>query len=298
MAQLRNIIVIFILLLGTVNIFGQTASFTKAETEGCDGLSVIFTNTSNDAGKTVTYEWNFGNVLPDQINDSIINILDTRSYTIKFKKAGTQSIKLTMHAPGKNYIHTDNITVRPHPNAYFTIADTFAIANLTYIFRSGKIPNNAYVYKYVWDLNGSNYATHNSPNEGGIRDTSILTFLSEGFNTIKLTVSENGCIDTLTQSFYVSEKLHVPKAFSPNGDGTNDFLQVQTNGRTTYSFQVFTSAGAMIYKSESTSIIWDGIMSSGSQASSGTYYYVIQRTSGEAMTDKKPVCGFFMLFRK
>ena len=299
MIQLRNIIVIFILLLGSVSIIGQTASFTKVETADCDGVSVDFTNTSNDAGQTVTYKWDFGKVLPDQISDSVINAPDTRSHTIKFKKVGIQTVTLTMQSPTKNYIFTDNVTVRPHPNAYFTVVDTFAIANLTYLFRSGNIPDNAITYKYNWNLNGTDFAVHNTPNENGIRDTAIFTFSTEGANEAKLTVTDGfGCIDIFSTNFYVSEKLHVPKVFSPNGDGNNDFLNVQTNGRTTYLFEVFTSSGVLIYKSVSTSIIWDGIMSSGSEASNGTYFYVIQRVGGEAIHSNKPINGFFMLFRK
>jgi PKD repeat protein len=296
MIQLRNIIVFLFTSLGFVQVYGQSASFTKNVTEACDSLTVTFTNTSNLAGKTVTYEWNFGKVLPEDTEDKKVTVPDNRAMTIKYKKSGIHVVKLTMIASSVNYTFTDNVQVRPHPNAYFVVSDTFAIANFTYLFRSANKPDNSITYKYNWDLNDiKDYEVHNSANENSIRDTMIVQFATEGINIAKLTVTDGGgCIDTFSTRFYVSEKLHVPKAFAPDEAP----LRVLTNGRTTYSFQVFNSAGVLVYKSESTSIIWDGYISSGSKALNGTYFYVIQRASGEEVPDNKPVHGFFMLFRK
>jgi gliding motility-associated-like protein len=112
---------------------------------------------------------------------------------------------------------------------------------------------------------------------------------------MRLQVSDYfGCTDTYQQLFYVSEKLLIPQIFTPNGDNVNDFFIVQTNGRTVFSFKVYSLTGQLIFKSESRSIIWDGNMTNGTKAWPGTYLYIIESISGEPV---KRETGFFMLIR-
>jgi gliding motility-associated-like protein len=112
--------------------------------------------------------------------------------------------------------------------------------------------------------------------------------------TLKVSDHHN-CKDELTQRFSVSEKLIVPKAFTPNGDNLNDFFVVQTNGRTTYKLQIFNMNGQLVFKSDSKSIIWDGNFTNGSKAAPGTYLYIIEPESGAG---SKRISGFVMLLRQ
>ena len=90
------------------------------------------------------------------------------------------------------------------------------------------------------------------------------------------------------------QTLEVPNVFTPNGDGVNDFFEVETDGATVYVFRVFTRNGTQIYYTRSPRIFWNGKTSSGTDVSSGIYYYVIEETGTSDPCEK---AGFLHLFR-
>lgn len=90
------------------------------------------------------------------------------------------------------------------------------------------------------------------------------------------------------------QPLEIPNVFTPNGDGVNDFFEVETDGATVYVFRVFTRNGTQIYYSRSPRIFWNGKTSSGTDVSSGIYYYVIEETGTSDPCEK---AGFLHLFR-
>jgi gliding motility-associated-like protein len=90
------------------------------------------------------------------------------------------------------------------------------------------------------------------------------------------------------------QPVEIPNVFTPNGDGVNDFFEVETDGTTVYVFRVFTRSGTQIFYSRSPRIYWNGKTSSGMDVKAGIYYYVIEETGAEDPIEK---AGFFHLFR-
>lgn len=88
--------------------------------------------------------------------------------------------------------------------------------------------------------------------------------------------------------------LNVPNVFTPNGDGTNDYFEVTTDGSTVYEFAVYTRTGVRIFYSKSPRIFWDGNSLDGAELKDGIYYYVIEEEGGEAPFE---TAGFMYLFR-
>ena len=77
------------------------------------------------------------------------------------------------------------------------------------------------------------------------------------------------------------ESTFVPSAFSPNGDGKNDYFIIPTSSsiRSISSFQVFDRTGSLIYNTvDNDHIQWDGTIN-GKIADKGVYVYVLQFTS-------------------
>lgn len=304
MMFLRNNILIFILVnVLTIPLAGQTASFTVDTVEGCDSIQVSFTNNSIDGGLDMNFSWNFGNGATSN---------SATPGPVWYNKPGIYYPKLTMtdnDNPDNKYTFTDTIFVRPHPNAFFFIADTFRLGNLVYRFRSGKAPSDTINYRYVWTLNPNTNGTFDSriihtrakyvipisATDSVKRDTLIYRFSGEGTNVMRLKVSDYyGCVDSMDQTFQVSEKMLIPDVFTPNGDNINDNFFVPTNGRTVFSLKIFSMTGQLVYKSESLSILWDGRLPNGSFAWPGTYLYIIERVSGEIAKKQK---GFILLLR-
>jgi gliding motility-associated-like protein len=69
-----------------------------------------------------------------------------------------------------------------------------------------------------------------------------------------------------------SQSVKIPDAFSPNGDGINDFFYIQQNGISDFEFVIFDRWGGIVYKTDNPDFKWDGT-SSGNILSSGNYLY-------------------------
>lgn len=90
-----------------------------------------------------------------------------------------------------------------------------------------------------------------------------------------LTATINGCTasDQVRVIANCSE-ITVPNVFSPNGDGLNDTFEIASNGIATYAIAIFNRWGKEVYHSTNPNLHWSGKVD-GSEASDGTYYYII-----------------------
>jgi gliding motility-associated-like protein len=70
----------------------------------------------------------------------------------------------------------------------------------------------------------------------------------------------NGCQvkDTVNVLEFCPPQLHVPTAFSPNGDGLNDFFQVFGNDILAFDIKIFNRWGELIYHSNDFNFQWNG----------------------------------------
>lgn len=69
--------------------------------------------------------------------------------------------------------------------------------------------------------------------------------------------------------------LELPNVFTPNNDGINDLLVINTEGLTEFSLVVLDQRNKIIYTSQNTNVSWDGLSLSGELVSSGNYVYFI-----------------------
>lgn len=97
----------------------------------------------------------------------------------------------------------------------------------------------------------------------------------------KLTAtSEDGCKASDDISIKVLKALHIPNAFSPNGDGIHDRWEIKYLD--TYpgvTVQVYNRYGQLVYKSSGYTQSWDGTFN-GNPLPVGTYYYIINPKNG------------------
>ena len=68
--------------------------------------------------------------------------------------------------------------------------------------------------------------------------------------------------------------LHAPTAFSPDGDGINDYFNVVGQGLTNYTIEIYNRWGQMVFKSNDMSVKWDGNFRN-KKAPAGTYVYKV-----------------------
>ncbi len=98
---------------------------------------------------------------------------------------------------------------------------------------------------------------------------------------VRLTVTDSiGCSDTTYKTIKVAPNCYiaVPSAFTPNGDGLNDYLYPLNAYRATnLLFRVYNRYGQMIFESKDWTVKWDGTYKSLAQPS-GTYVWTLEFT--------------------
>jgi gliding motility-associated-like protein len=104
---------------------------------------------------------------------------------------------------------------------------------------------------------------------------------AEGYYIYTVKVSDDaGCIDSAVvrvSIFSTLPEIYVPNAFTPNGDGRNDFFKIVAPGIERIKlFRVYNRWGQLIYDSPVTHIIgWDGSFN-GKPLPSDTFVWMVQ----------------------
>lgn len=116
-----------------------------------------------------------------------------------------------------------------------------------------------------------------------------IQFLAIRLTTITLAL----LVALLTAAPAMAEEppLEVPNIFTPNGDGVNDQLILESTQAMT--LQVFNRAGNLVYKITAKRIAWDGLDTRGHAVADGLYYYTLQDPAKTYATDH----GFFYIAR-
>jgi len=113
-------------------------------------------------------------------------------------------------------------------------------------------------YFYQWDP-PLYLDSPNSTNPVSTPDESILYTVSiVDANDLGICQKNDSVLIQVFEGFCGSPNIFVPNAFTPNGDGENDFLLVRGGGITDLTFTIFNRWGEEVFKTEDQSIGWDG----------------------------------------
>ncbi len=239
------------------------ASFNIETTEGCEPLTVQFTNTTIGNAE---YKWEFGDGSSS----------DLRSPVHVFEHAGVYTVKLTASANGRVDTYKGEVNVLPSPVAAFTVAE-----------RQLYVPNaEAHFYnateeatQYFWQFGDGGTSDKENP---------VYTYLKDGLYDVTYIVTDiNLCSDTLVMEDYMKigkdSYLVFPTAFTPNVERSNGGLYSEGERRLdvfypvgrnvdTYKLEIFSSWGNKVFESNDQYIGWDGYYL-GQCAAQGTYFY-------------------------
>lgn len=121
---------------------------------------------------------------------------------------------------------------------------------------------------YLWDFGDGTTSTEANPTH---------TFIQNGIFKITLTAfAEEGCSHSLIMGDLILKdaSLFVPNAFSPNGDGVNDVLNVTILNLKKYQLFIYNRFGENVFQTTDIFNNWDGKYKN-KDVSIGVYYYVI-----------------------
>ena len=145
-----------------------------------------------------------------------------------------------------------------------------------------KIINNstgAWITDWSWDFGDGTSSNQKDPPDHLFPPTG-----EESKYTILLVTTDSiGCMDTARQVIDVLKTCYiaVPGAFTPNGDGVNDYLYpLNALKAEDLQFRVYNRWGQMVFETTNWLKRWDGTIG-GSLAPAGTYVWTLSYTDGE-----------------
>ena len=106
--------------------------------------------------------------------------------------------------------------------------------------------------QYQWSFGDSTGTSQTSP---------YHTYNAVGaYEIILMTESDKGCMDTTRGVIRIEYgySFFVPSAFTPNGDGVNDYFQGYGTFIKEYELAIYDRWGTEVFRSNSYDIPWDG----------------------------------------
>lgn len=250
------------------------ADFTSDIISGCTPLSIEFSSTSSNTTDNVTYTWDLGN--------GSNGTSETISTT--YGTPGEYDISFTITNEGRcsNAKNVDSyIDANETPVADFNPVPPESILEddqATIEFENTSVSGDALTY--TWDF-GDATTSSNQQSPSHI-------YTAPDIYTITLSIiTGNGCESYSEKEVTIHPDfvVYAPNAFSPNGDGKNDFFEIKGIGLKTFHLQIFSRWGELMYESNNIEDQWDGKYD-GEFVPTGTYVFTINYTS---MLDKDKI---------
>ncbi len=90
----------------------------------------------------------------------------------------------------------------------------------------------------------------------------------------------NASISSLSNIAEANPKptMYIPSAFTPNGDGINDFFGVKAEGIKQFKLQIFNRWGELVFESNDMYTLWDGTYLGDKITSTDVYVYKVKAT--------------------
>lgn len=223
----------------------QAAIITSGPTNLCNGESV--TLTFSGVGNPI---WSTG----AQTNSIVVN--------------STANITVTATNSCGSVSANQNVTVSG-PTAQFIANPPNGSAPLNVLFTNNSTGGTI----FSWSFGDGGSSTVNSPSH---------TYNDAGSFVAQLIVIDaNGCTDTATTIILVDDEVSIsfPNIFTPNGDSFNEYFKVSATGIKDFNTTIYNRWGNLIFTLTDPTQEWDGNTKSGSEASPGVYFVVVNYTT-------------------
>ena len=120
------------------------------------------------------------------------------------------------------------------------------------------------------EISGADYTIWHMGDGNSFENTSSLnyTYKGSGYYTVQVTASNDVCTATKEQRIN-SSSFFVPNVITPNGDGINDHLEIES--LTSVSLNIYDRHGNLVHKAATYQNDWNG-----GELPAGVYYYGIK----------------------
>ncbi|MBI3718776.1 MAG: gliding motility-associated C-terminal domain-containing protein [Sphingobacteriales bacterium] len=245
---------------------GEGQSFTVKDTVNADFTYSILSECKKDhisfmhdgAHNVNSWLWTFDNTATT----------DEQNPERDYFTPGTKTVKLIVSNGFCSDTSSQSFTLAQKPLADFSWPEIICPED-TAVF----IDKSLSVNSWNWDFgNGITSTLQNPPAQYYPKTT------SEKVYTIRLIVSDGNCFDTTYHDLTVVKSCYidVPTAFTPNGDGLNDYLYpLNAYKADNLEFKVFNRYGQKVFETTNWLIKWDGAIN-GTPQPTGTYAWYLK----------------------
>jgi gliding motility-associated-like protein len=249
-----------------------TADFQATIAGGCRFDTVYFTH--NGYGGTTDWEWRI---------DGAVNST-SQNYSLVSKAFGPHSVQLKV----SNGFCTDTLsttfTVPDYTvKANFSVADTLCPTDTLHFSDL----STANTIAWRWSFGNGSTSTLQFPPAQNYP----LTGRSNYYTARLVAQNSFGCMDTAYHLITVLASCYiaVPSAFTPNGDGLNDYLYpLNAFAADQLEFRVYNRYGQVVFESRDWTKKWDGRIK-GQMQGSGTFVWTlnyVDRNTGKKISLK------------
>jgi gliding motility-associated-like protein len=187
-----------------------------------------------------------------------------------FNSFGTKQIILSVSNGFCSDTVSKNIILDNELKAAFETNNTLCPED-TAVFKNTSIGN---IVSYDWNFQNGNFSTDENPSP-----QKYPVLLAEKNYPVTLVVKSNlGCYDTAVNNIRVLKSCYiaVPNAFTPNGDGLNDFLYpLNAFKADNLEFKVYNRLGQLVFQSKDWTQKWDGTVK-GDPQDAGIYVWTLE----------------------
>jgi len=227
---------------------------------GCGQTAINFSDnsTTNNGAK---YLWDFDDgTTSTQINPSH-NYTASGIYNVSVLVTSTYGCSTTANT-------TCSIIIHPATKAQFTAE---AMDGTTISPKYNFINSSVNAESQIWYLGDGTVSTEKNLQH---------TYSGKGEYLVQLvTITEYGCRDSITIPVEIKPgfTLYIPNAFTPDGNGTNDYFTAKGQEIIEFQMMIFNRWGELIYQTEDMSKGWDGTAKNGKElVQIGVYVYKIE----------------------
>lgn len=246
------------------------ATILSSSSVFCTGANIFFAAKGGTIG--TTYAWS----LPPNRGAAFVSVSNDSGMVCTFANAGIITLSVTMANGTASAVATKTIVVTRSAKASFN-ASLNSVGFPTELSLTDYSSNST---KNYWIFNGTD------------KDSSsyfVKPYAASGNYTVtQVAVGKNGCNDTLSYAFRISDSSGVilPNTFSPNGDGINDVYKPIARGISSMKGWVYNRYGALISSWDKPNGFWDGYTTSGMECRQGEYFVIIEATGFDGKSYK------------
>lgn len=231
---------------------------------GCPVHCVQFTDASTVGGGDVivSWLWTFGEGGPADITQNPLNCYELSGfYDVSLTVTSNNGCSSTLLMPGF-------VQVYPKPVADFTpTPNPASLLNPVVTLNNGSSSDVISWLYHFGDGDSIGYTT-SSPTHT-YPDVASSTYLATLF-----VANIYGCLDTVQHYVEIGPEFtfFIPNAFTPNGDGTNDYFFGQGIGIIDYDLYIFDRWGNEIFHGKDLNHMWDGRANGGDDVAQQDVY--------------------------